>query len=293
MPLVPRSNNFRIDWRARIKNAEPMTALPPLRYAPWHEPRLARKPGTLPLDPAAWIERCPRFEVEMAYRRQLIAERRAVVFAETPASAPAQAELLTALEAYLGEGAASADPAPVVRAGLMVQEDLCILEQAKAGAEYLLTAAILCFPSRWSLAEKIGHPLTAIHGPVPDYTDDLAKRVNRLFEAVRPEQPLWRANWTVHSSDELHQPSGDFRASEDPAAPLYVRVERQTFMRLPQTRAVVFGIRTFLDPLEALSPAQARSLHAAISRFGPDEIDYRGGQALHEAILEGLARRRA
>ena len=251
-------------------------------------PRLARKPGTQPLDPSHWIERDEKADAEIAYRRRLISERRNAVFAQTSGSEPAQAELYAALTAHLGTDGPP-DPSPLVRAGSMVQEDFCILEQREAGAEYILSAAILCFPSRWSLAEKIGHPLTAIHDPVPDYTDGVGKRVNRLFEAIKPAHPLWRANWTVHSSDELHQPSDDFRAASDPNAPLYIRVERQTFIRLPKTQAVIFGIRTYIDPLTTLSRDEAAGLHAALSELTEDEVEYRGGEAMHRAALDQTA----
>lgn len=261
-------------------------------YAPWADPKLARKPGVHPLDPADWIERCGRFERDMAYRERLIAERRDVVHAATPGSVPAQRELLDTLGAHLGRHGppdpAPPEPAPIVTAGRMVQEDFCILERGEADSEYRLTAAILCFPSRWSLAEKIGHPLTHIHGPVPDYTGDLARRVNRLFDGVREDRPLWRANWTVHSTDELHQPSGDFRDREDPDAAFHIRVERQTFVRLPQTRAVVFGIRTHIDPLDALTDTEAVALREALLPLGPEEIAYRGGPVLHRNVLARL-----
>ncbi|MEZ5865467.1 MAG: DUF3445 domain-containing protein [Geminicoccaceae bacterium] len=32
---------------------------------------------------------------------------------------------------------------------------------------YRLVGAFVAFPSRWSLAEKIGRPMPAIHAPVP------------------------------------------------------------------------------------------------------------------------------
>ncbi len=277
----------------------------PVRYAPYADARQRRKPGLTPLDFSTWIETDDYFADQMAYRERLIAERRAVVFAETENSEPAQSELLetllvnldarsdydvSAAEVRRPDGVIvplRGDP-PVLIAGRLAQEDFCILE--KGAEEYVLTSAILCFPSRWSLAEKIGHPLTAIHGPVPDYTEDLAKRVNRVFEGVKTGLPLWRANWTVHDHAELHQPSGGWR-KEDGGETLYIRVERQTFVRLPITQAVVFGIRTFIDPLDSLSDEQAIALLELVAAQDADDIDYRGGEALHEKILTYLTTR--
>ncbi len=259
-----------------------------IAYAPWTDPRLARKPGTLPLDPARWLETGADTPGQMARRRDLIETQRSVVLAALPRSATAQEELCKAVADHTG-GPVPDDPSPLGQVGRMVQEDFCLLEKHGDDGEYRLTGAILCFPSRWSLAEKLGHPLTHIHGPVPDYSDDLARRVNRLFDGVRAGHPLWRANWTVHPTDELHQPSGDWRQAED--GPLHIRVERQTFLRLPRSGAVVFGIRTFIDPLEALTDAQAVGLREAIGPLGADEIAYRGGEDLHRATLAALAGR--
>ncbi len=256
-----------------------------ITYAPWADPRLARKPGTQPLDPANWLETGADTAGQMAYRRELIETEREVVLAALPESDGAQAELRDGVATHTGK-ALPDDPSPLGQVGRMVQEDFCLLEQRAEGEEYRLTAAILCFPSRWSLAEKLGHPLTHIHGPVPDYTDDLAKRVNRLFEGVQVGRPLWRANWTVHPTDELHQPSGDWRQAED--GPLHIRVERQTFLRLPRSQAVVFGIRTYVDPLSALTDAQAFALREALGPLEANEIEYRGGADLHRATLDAL-----
>lgn len=278
-----------------------------VRYAPYADARQRRKPGLAPLDFATWIETDQHYAEQMAYREHLMTDRRAVVFAETENSRPAQTELLNILLTNLNrrpDFTVAADSVtrpdgvvvptgqtlepPVLTAGRLTQEDFCILE--KGAEEYVLTSAILCFPSRWSLAEKIGHPLTAIHGPVPDYTDDLAKRVNRVFEGVKVDLPLWRANWTVHDHAELHQPSGSWRAEEG-GETLYIRVERQTFVRLPQSQAVVFGIRTFIDPLDRLTDEQAAALCELVQVQNADDIDYRGGDVLHEKILAYLTQR--
>ena len=61
---------------------------------------------------------------------------------------------------------------PLLTLGRLVQEDLCLMEPQ--GDEYDLTGAILCFPASWTLAQKIGRPMTGIHHPVEIYDDDLA-----------------------------------------------------------------------------------------------------------------------
>jgi hypothetical protein len=53
---------------------------------------------------------------------------------------------------------------------------------------YRLTAGCVCFPSRWRLADKAGHPINDIHIPVPTYDDRLAPGMNRLFDRIPVEK---------------------------------------------------------------------------------------------------------
>src|SRR5690606_20683524 len=86
---------------------------------------------------------------------------------------------------------------PLARAGLWVQEDFCLLQSSGEGEPYALTAATLSFPTRWRLADKIGRPMLAIHDPVPGYAERLGRPVDRFFEKLVPERPVWRANWSL------------------------------------------------------------------------------------------------
>ncbi|NBO20730.1 MAG: DUF3445 domain-containing protein, partial [Rhodobacteraceae bacterium] len=90
---------------------------------------------------------------------------------------------------------------------------------------------------------------------------DLAARVQRLFDAIRPEQPLWRQNWFLYEDPQLHQPRLEFEERPVQAKP-YLRSERQTLLRLPGSRAVVFGIHTYVLALDALTPDQRAGLDA-------------------------------
>ena len=95
------------------------------------------------------------------------------------------------------------------------------------------------------MAEKIGRPLLRIHVPVPSYTEDIGKRVQRLFDGAQPLRPMWRAN--LHSYEDatlFHVRSESNPRPYTDINPLYERSERQTVMRLPKTGAVLFAIHT-------------------------------------------------
>ncbi len=274
-------------------------------YAPFMDPRTAHPPGLSPLDPGAWVAHDPDYAVQMAARDRLIAGDPDGVIAALPEAAAILGEFRETLLAHLaarpgwrigaGEAlrpdGARVDPAlPALRlAGALCQEDFLLM--AGGAPEYRLVAGVLCFPSRWSLAEKLGRPMTGIHAPVPRYDAPLAARVNRVFAMLRAGQPLIRFNWLVHATDRLDLPlrEGRGRPPVAPGAALWLRTERQTLLRLPRTGAVVFGVKTTLTPLGDLDAAQRAGLRAALAQWDAAEIDYRGGGALHEAALAALA----
>ncbi len=241
-----------------------------LPVAPWCEPAMARLPGVQPLDMADWLVVDEAFAGQMALRDALLSGRRTAVFAMTPGAEAAAEELLALVLDHLGPGyaredgvvqrpdgvrvALDAEP-PLVTAARLVQEDLCLMQPGPEG-EHVLTAAVLCFPASWTLAEKIGRPLTGIHGPVDVYDAGMAARVQRLFDAIREGRPLWRQNALVYADPALHQPRPEAAPRrEAPGAGRYLRSEKQCLLRLPSSDAVAFTIHTYVVPIDALPAA--------------------------------------
>lgn len=247
-----------------------------LPFAPWGDPRTRRLPGILPLDLADWLIVDEVYADQMRLRDGLIAEREDEVHALLPRGEAAALELyemviarLPGLGFHLDDGVAtrpdgvrvSLDPGrPLLTLGRLCQEDFCLMEQGEGEAEPVLTGAILCFPSGWRLAEKIGRAMLRIHLPVAKYDEDVARRVQRLFDAIRPEQALWRAN-AHFARAPLFNPLSESQGKDLAEAEMpWIRSERQSLLRLPRTRAVVFSIHTYLVPLAALTPEQAAAL---------------------------------
>lgn len=239
----------------------------------WMDPRLDRLPGILPLDLDDWLWLDDAYGAQMAERERLIATCPDLVHACLPRAEDAAVELLEMVVGRLpqmgftrtgslwtcpdGRKVDVAGQPPLIALGRLLQQDFCILQRCDHGPEHLLSAAILCFPASWTLSEKIGRPLTGVHRPVPGYEGQLATRVQRLFDAIRPEQPLWRGNALAYSDPALFQP----RRESDPRHPQgdapYLRSERQTLMRLPRSGAVVFSIHSFVV-LRSAMPEEAQ-----------------------------------
>lgn len=238
---------------------------PPLQstlpYDPFTRPRL---PGVQPLEIGNWLIRDEAFAAQMALRDRLLAERRGEVVALDDGAREAADELLGLVLslAYPGAKDCVMRPdgvaVPVDRAdplgtlGRLVQEDLCLLQ--KRGDEHVLTGAVLCFPASWMLAEKFQRPLVRIHAPVPPYDANIAARVQRLFDGVRPERPLWRFNALWYEDPALFQPRSEAapRPARRAETAAFFRSERQSILRLPDSGAVVFSIHTFVIPRDRI-----------------------------------------
>ena len=130
--------------------------------------------------------------------------------------------------------------------------------------EHVLDGGILCFPALWKLREKINKPLSRIHKPVKIYDTRVTRSVQRMFNNLKTNNPLWRANWYLYQDPELFSPlSEEFSHTSNKEffeGNFWVRVERQTLMRLPETKSVVFGIHTYVVQKQDLLENQVTSL---------------------------------
>jgi hypothetical protein len=170
----------------------------------------------------------------------------------------------------------------------IVQEDLCILRRRDDG--WNLRAAAVCFPSYWSLKEKMGKPLNIIHGPVPQLTPDINEVITAKLDALETNKPVERFNWTLTDDMELHQPSHVRKSSiETDLHKIFVRVERQTMTRL-RTGDILFTIRTYLNSLGMILQGRELStgLHDSILNTSPEVLKYRGIDRFGDAILNRI-----
>jgi dimethylamine monooxygenase subunit A len=247
-----------------------------LPHLAWMDPATRRLPGVMPLAGDDWLRVDDAFAGQMALRDRLIAQRPGAVHALLPEGEAAADELLALVLARLpgyrvgtgvvrrpdGVEVALDRATPLVTLGRLVQEDLCLMQPADG--EYRLTGAVLCFPASWTLSQKIGRPLLGIHDGVAPYTQDIARRVQRMFEAIRPEQPLWRMNYLTYDDFALFQPRLEGQRRPRPEGHVFVRSERQCFLRLPVSRAVVFSIHTYVVEAGTLSADEMAALRAAV-----------------------------
>lgn len=223
--------------------------------------------GLRSMDPDTWIEIDEHYDTELAQKRHLLETRKAEVLAVLPEGLAGSEEALERLIDYLPAHfperfAARTDVDeslhPLEAASLLVQEDLAVM--SPRDGQWVLTAAAVCFPSRWDLASKIGADMHGIHEPVPHYEERIGRATDAMFNKLTSDRPVWRINWTVLDSPELFQPSATGRKErirsqlsvEEFGDSTYFRTERQTLWKLPGSGDILFTIRTYRDSLGSL-----------------------------------------
>ena len=282
--------------------------------------------GLAPMREETWLDIDDRYVQEMREKARRMRDHRDAVFIARLGSERGQAEvlalLLQHLKAYYPKlfrfaGALPADALdpslrienllngeswrvadflemPLELAGRLVQEDLCLMSLGPDGT-YRLSAGSLCFPFRWELRDKIGLPLTAIHHPVPGYEEKLAGPADRYMAQLKPKRPSWRCNWNVVDAPDLYlkvTPPQTGITADNAGARLWIRCERQTLRKLPNSGDVLFTIRTYIRPLSILEsmPTIATNLMRALDQIPSEMRAYKSQPPFRAALMSYLER---
>lgn len=253
-----------------------------------------------PLDLKDWIEFDDDFDFQLQKKSELLKSHRDVVLRVVEKSGADQAaiELNNLLREHLkslGRSSPS-EKTPVngeealLQIASWVQEDWALMS---AEPPVTLDAGLICFPSRWSLKDKIGRDSNAIHAPVPRF-QSVAKPAQNFSEKISIDKPMWRINWTIHDSDELfcpgpHPPAKDLSA-ENILSHTFFRVERQTLRRLPSTNAVAFSIRTYVHPMTEVvaDPERQKTLKATLEKLNAETAKYKGMAEFYGILKSAL-----
>jgi hypothetical protein len=266
--------------------------------------------GLMPLAEPDWIETDAEFAAQLAEKRALLATRHDEAFAALGVADAPAAELLDLLTAHLPRHHAELfrrdasailnratgerwelpprDLHPLELCGRLVQEDFCLL------LDGVLVGATLAAPARWRLAEKIGRPVAALHAPVPGYDATLARPVDRFLAHLKDGRLAWRLNWGILDHPARFQPvalhGGEPVTAANAGALLWLRVERQSFRKLPRTGAVVFAIRTHISRLDqaVTGVADAAAVVETLRTMAPEMQRYKQIEPFAEPLLAWL-----
>jgi hypothetical protein len=166
------------------------------------------------------------------------------------------------------------------------QGDFCILDQRDGNL--WMDAGMVTTQADWSLDFDIGMNFMEWHGPVPlAHELGVFERALKFMLNLRHGQPTRRFNWTMtvnprlDTSPENYHKWGIDRMSVTPenvGEKVHLRVELQSFWRLPRSNAIVFPIRCYLIKLDELVtiPKWARRMHRVLRDLPPELVDYKG-----------------
>jgi hypothetical protein len=130
--------------------------------------------------------------------------------------------------------------------------------------------------------------MDSVHAPVPGYATALAPYMTATFDKISMDRPVWRKNWSLHSTEDLHQPT----SIHDPANPedYWWRTERQTLTRARSGDFLFFTIRNRAEPLHWIKSdlESSRNFAETLASYSPETIEYKGLQRDHQEIVDYL-----
>ena len=256
--------------------------------------------GLRPIRPGTWILISPDHAETMRQKHDRLDRSRSHYYRTLPESLPAQRELRDLVTAHLlsdhpgsfeteasvvrsvmtGQTLDLNDQSiePLLQLSYLIEEDFMLLDEG--GGIPRITAAANAYSTSGRLAASVGHDMEWTHAPVPQLTQKLGAKINRVIRTVHTTTPCERFNWQVTPMASVFFPHTDPHAAnaaamhrvaaelqDDPARAgelLWIRVERQTLSRLPDSNAVAFSLHTYSDPLSSIR-SDTESLRAILA----------------------------
>lgn len=309
---------------------EPLTnfnyaTTPPIKFRPY-KPKFHLTMAIQSVAPNDLILLDSSYQRRLAYRRHLLRSNPAETYGHQPHASSAVSEFYTYIfsehlptrfprqfskspSGTLVQNHTSTNTYPIIpqsapnalRAlGENLDEDFVFLLPSDDGDSWTVSAFVVCFPNGFSLGEKLGWKMGDMHAPVPEFRAKLGKSLERFLTKLPRgvEHGVQRVNWGIATSDELFTPhgthvyEGEMLADDQAihADECVLRVERQTLWKLPETGAVVFGIKTYITPLSEIKAeeGEAERLAQAIEGLGDDMGRYKARGVWGKTVLDYL-----
>lgn len=210
------------------------------------------------------------------------------------------ARLGTAADFVVGdESTLPAEPLAFI-AG-QVQEDIVLLDQRDG--DLFGDAGVVTFAADWSFGFDVGMTFLEIHGPVPRLRElGVITRAREFLMRLQPNDSYRRTNWSMtvgrrlDVSTELYHEWGPDRTmvgtvdDETFGKLVHLRVEVQHLIRLPESGAICFLIRSYLLPLSDLVTVEdwRQRAEAVISELPDDMADYKGIISYRDRTVQWL-----
>jgi dimethylamine monooxygenase subunit A len=183
----------------------------------------------------------------------------------------------------------------LIAIGCAVEPDIVLL---KKGADdvFRVVAGCVCFPSSWSLPEKLGLPLDQVHSVVPDLNTSIGPPIARFLAKMQRGTSWERSNWGLSGLPDRNQ--HPTRKLPPLAPPLstentWLRVEEQILAVLPETGGLLFGIRIVRETLAHIQNKQPEimtRLQRALATMPDEMAGYKNFAAVRDQVVGLLGR---
>jgi hypothetical protein len=169
------------------------------------------------------------------------------------------------------------------------EPDFVILDRE---SPHQVKGGCVCFPSGWSLREKIGKSLFLTHAPVPGLNDDLSANISKFLSRLEVGQFFQRSNWGLTGSEQLDQhPRHEIPAisTSADAKGVYLRIEWQVLTAI-SADTLLFGIRVFHVPIAEIkvSPGLAVRLATNLETMPDAVARYKRVDECRDALVKYL-----
>jgi len=193
---------------------------------------------------------------------------------------------------------------PLAFIAAQVQEDIVLLDQRDG--DLFGDAGVVTFAADWSFGFDVGMTFLEIHGPVPRVRETgVITRAREFLMRLQPGESYRRTNWSMtvgrrlDVSTEVYPEWGPDRPmvgtvdDDDFGRLVHLRVEVQHLIRLPESGAICFLIRTYMLPLADIATVEPwRERAAAVLAELPDDMaDYKGIISYRDRAVQWLRSR--
>ena len=190
---------------------------------------------------------------------------------------------------------------PLLQLSYLIEEDFMLLEEAEGKLQ--ITAASNAYSSSGRLAASVGQDMAWAHEPVPKLTDKIGGKIARVLGSILTATPCERFNWQITPIATVFFPHDDPHAANaaamreiladlcrDPSRAgelLWIRVERQALVRLPDSAALVFSLHTYSDRLSSVQSdgESVRAILALLKGYSDERWKYSEMAIVREPLM--------
>ncbi len=179
------------------------------------------------------------------------------------------------------------------------QGDFCVLDERDGNL--WMDAGIVTTQADWSLDFDIGMNFFEWHAPVPlAHEKGIFTRALKYLLTIQQGNPARRLNWTMTVNPRLDTSPENYHVwgpeniqitPENVGEKLFLRIELQSFWRLPRSNAMLFPIRCYLLSMQDLStvPKWATRMHRVLQTLPPEIASYKGLDGYRDIAIEWLS----